>query len=89
MEGALPDATCKMNVEREMIPHFKQNDYFGGIVAAVGVVCPIAAGEYSKERYEEDSGIGPMGGIFMLLGAFAVFFIIMMQVFVKERLKFS
>lgn len=78
LEGALPDATCKMIVEREMIPHFKQNDYFGGIRAAVGVICPIAAGEYSKERYEEDSGIGPMGGIFMLLGAFAVFFIIMM-----------
>ena len=35
LEGALPDATCKMIVEREMIPHFKQNDYFGGIRAAV------------------------------------------------------
>ena len=75
LEGALPDATCKMIVEREMIPHFKQNDYFGGIVAAVGVVCPIAAGEYSKERYEEDGG-GAVAGLLALGAALFMFFII-------------
>ena len=75
LEGALPDATCKMIVEREMIPHFKQNDYFGGIVAAVGVVCPIAAGEYSKERYEEDGG-GAVAGLLALGVALFMFFII-------------
>lgn len=75
LEGALPDATCKMIVEREMIPHFKQNDYFGGIVAAVGVVCPLAAGEYSKERYEEDGG-GAVAGLLALGAALFMFFII-------------
>ena len=75
LEGALPDATCKMIVEREMIPRFKQDDYFGGIAAAVGVVCPIAAGEYSKERYEEDAS-DSLVGIFALLGAFLLFFVI-------------
>lgn len=75
LEGALPDATCKMIVEREMIPHFKQNDYFGGIVAAVGVVCPIVAGEYSKERYEEEGG-GAVAGLLALGAALFMFFII-------------
>lgn len=75
LEGALPDATCKMIVEREMIPHFKQNDYFGGIVAAVGIVCPIAAGEYSKERYEEEGG-GAVAGLLALGAALFMFFII-------------
>lgn len=77
LEGALPDATCKMIVEREMIPHFKQNDYFGGIVAAVGVVCPIVAGEYSKERYEEEGG-GFVTGLIALFGALFLFFVIAM-----------
>ena len=76
LEGALPDATCKMIVDREMIPHFKNNDYFSGIAAAVGVICPIAAGEYSKERYEEDSVSGTAIGLVALIGALCLFFII-------------
>lgn len=76
LEGALPDATCKMIVEREMIPHFKQGDYFGGIAAAVAVVCPIAAGEYSKERYEKDSGNSLIAAFAGLFGALLIFFII-------------
>ena len=59
-----------------MIPHFKQGDYFGGIEAAVAVVCPIAAGEYSKERYEKDSGNSLIAAFAGLFGALLIFFII-------------
>lgn len=54
LEGALPDATCKRIVERCMIPHFKLNDYYGGVKEAVSVIKPIAAGEYSDERGDDD-----------------------------------
>lgn len=54
LEGALPDATCKRIVERCMIPHFKLNDYYGGVKEAVSVIKPIAAGEYSDERGVDD-----------------------------------
>ncbi|MGN1246868.1 MAG: TPM domain-containing protein [Muribaculaceae bacterium] len=54
LEGALPDATCKKIVERCMIPHFKHNDYYGGVVEALSVIKPIAAGEYSKEQLDND-----------------------------------
>ncbi len=54
LEGALPDATCKQIVEREMIPHFKENDYYGGIEAALDVIIPIVKGEYSYKDYEGD-----------------------------------
>lgn len=61
LEGALPDAICKRVVEREMIPRFKEEDYFGGVVAALNVIMPIAAGEYSSDEYAssgaEEGGI--------------------------------
>ena len=64
LEGALPDATCKKIVERCMIPHFKNDDYYGGVVEALSVIKPIAAGEYSKEQFDEDNDLD---GIFVLI----------------------
>lgn len=64
LEGALPDATCKHIVEREMIPKFKENDYCGGINAALDIIIPIVCGEHSYEDYE-DSGF--VAGIFVLI----------------------
>jgi uncharacterized protein len=56
LEGALPDAICKRIVEKEMIPRFREEDYFGGVVAALNVIMPIAAGEYSSDEYAASSG---------------------------------
>lgn len=53
LEGVLPDATTKRIIESEMIPQFKQNNYFGGISAAVNAVIDIAGGEYSAESYNK------------------------------------
>jgi uncharacterized protein len=47
----LPDAVCKTIVEQEMIPHFRNNNYFGGVHAALAVIMPVAAGEYSSGAY--------------------------------------
>lgn len=62
LEGALPDAISKRVVENEMIPHFKNNDYYAGIDAALNVILPIAAGEHSYEEYKkgEESFVGPL-----------------------------
>lgn len=30
LEGAIPDAYCKRIIEQQLIPHFKEDDYFGG-----------------------------------------------------------
>ena len=32
LEGAIPDATCHEIVDNEMIPHFKENDYYSIII---------------------------------------------------------
>lgn len=55
LEGILPDATAKKIVEFEMIPYFKDKDYFGGIEAGAAVAMQITAGEFSAEEYSKTS----------------------------------
>ena len=74
LEGALPDATCKRIVERCMIPYFKQNDYYGGVKKAVSMIKPIAAGEYSDERGDDDDALGAvLALIFVIFIGFIIF----------------
>ena len=46
LEGALPDATCKRIEEDEIKPHFKTNDYGGGLRAGVDAIIAATKGEY-------------------------------------------
>ena len=78
LEGAIPDATAKLIVENEMIPLFKNNDYFGGIVQACKVIIPLAQGEFSSDEYAASTNQGsPLGAI--------VPFIIIIIIFVLMR----
>lgn len=55
LEGAIPDAYAKRIINNEMIPHFMENDYFGGVSAACDKLMKLASGEISVMReYEED-----------------------------------
>ena len=51
LEGAITDATSVLIVNQEMIPHFKENDYLGGVWAGAQVVRDLAVGEYNEEDY--------------------------------------
>ncbi len=57
IEGVLPDAICKRIVENEMIPIFKNKDYYGGISKAAQTVMEITAGEYSADAYAKKNGL--------------------------------
>lgn len=46
LEGAIPDATAKAILQREILPAFKQGDFEGGIRAGVEAVLKASAGEY-------------------------------------------
>lgn len=53
LEGAIPDATCKLIIENEMIPSFRQNNYFEGINKAVAILMKLSLGEYSAKEYNK------------------------------------
>lgn len=71
LEGALPDATASMIVNREMVPHFQQGDIYGGVKAAVDIILPIIAGEYSAQEYEESSE-GGLGAAVIVIVVFCL-----------------
>jgi len=75
LEGALPDAICKRIIYLKMIPEFKQNQYYKGIVSALDVIMPIAAGEYSSDEYAAKSDQGSAAGAIIVI-VFVILFII-------------
>ena len=76
LEGALPDAICKRILEQEMLPRFREEDYTGGIIAALNVIMPIAAGEISSDQYASSGG--EEGGIAVAI--LVIIFVIMVAV---------
>ncbi len=58
VEGALPDVTCSRIVREVMIPHFKENDYSGGIEAGAVAVMKAVQGEYEADDDDDATGIG-------------------------------
>lgn len=77
LEGALPDATCKMIIMRQAIPEFQRNDYYAGIMNTLNVIMPIARGEYSIDNYgNDDDDLAPLIGAFAILFGIVLIFIV-------------
>ena len=53
LEHLVPDITAKQIIEREMIPRFRENDYYGGIDAAVNTIMSLTAGHFTADGYAQ------------------------------------
>jgi len=51
LEGAVPDITAHHIVDFEMIPHFRELDYYGGLEAASNTLMELTRGEYTADEY--------------------------------------
>ena len=74
LEGAIPDAYAKRIVTNLMIPHFKENDYFGGVCEACGMLMKLASGEIS----EATDGLDEEDAIIMIMAFLVVLTIILL-----------
>src|SRR5258706_3655302 len=45
LEGAIPDAVAKRVIAEVITPHFKANDFYGGIAAGTGALMKLIEGE--------------------------------------------
>ena len=57
MEQYVTDATAKLIIEREMIPAFKEDDYYTGIDNAVNTIMSLCSGKFTQDEYADDEGI--------------------------------
>lgn len=73
LEGVLPDAIAKRIVEKEMIPYFKQKNYYKGIANAAITVMSITSGEFTAEQYAKVK----LSDFLPFLGMILIFIIVM------------
>ena len=76
LEGAIPDATAKMIVEREMIPYFKRRQMFEGVETAIGTIKSLAVGEYNSDQYAKGNELTAPWFPFLMFFVIFVFIIL-------------
>jgi uncharacterized protein len=75
LEGALPDATCKLIIDQEIRPRFKAGDFDGGIQAGVTAMLAATKGEYKgngSTRLDDGTGSDVVPILFVILIALLV-----------------
>ena len=92
IEYIVTDALSKRIIENEMIPAFRQNNYYAGIGNAVNVLIDLTKGAYTADQYIASSRGGSEGfpgGIIFLFFAFIIFVKIISAIFGARRMKNS
>jgi uncharacterized protein len=62
LEPAIPDAIADRIVENEMIPQFRNDNFYGGLNNATTVLMKLAAGEITAEGYNKQTSRSPLVG---------------------------
>src|SRR4029077_691004 len=62
MEGVLPDITAKEIVENEIVPNFRQQNYYRGFDLAVDAIIEASHGEYKAPTGYNQARKGRGGG---------------------------
>lgn len=78
LEGAIPDITCGEIVDREILPAFRNGDYYGGLNNATNTLMSLSRGEFSAAEYGQKAKKNTGKGAPLGLIIFIVFIIIAM-----------
>ena len=92
LEGALPDATAFDITEYEIKPHFRANDYEGGLAAGIDSILKAVRGEYKGTGHtiaERRTGRNAGGGGFVFLIIFIIFMIMISRLRSKRGYRYS
>jgi uncharacterized protein len=70
LEGALPDAIASRIVAETVTPHFKQNDFDGGVEAGVNQIISVVNGEplpAPDKKWERHGGLGNLLPVLLIV----------------------
>jgi uncharacterized protein len=85
LEGALPDITCNEIIRDEIAPHFKSNDYEGGLGAGINSIIAATKGEYHGKGRTNAESRGDKGGTAGLLVFLFIIVIILLALRASRR----
>lgn len=74
LEPVITDAASRRIIENEMIPHFRNDEYYKGIDAATTVLMGLAAKEFSSEDYAPP--LSPFFGLIPIIFILLIIFLI-------------
>ena len=74
VEHLLTDKMCSQIINRDIIPYFKQNDYYGGLDKGADSIFKVLNGEYQGTR-QSDNGDFPVIVVIFLIIIFIIFII--------------
>lgn len=74
IEYLLTDALSKRIIDRDIIPYFKRNDYYGGLNRGADAIFEVLNGEYQSTRQNATNEF-PIGLLFILFFVFVIFII--------------
>jgi len=83
LEGAIPDLTAKRVVDEEILPRFRDGDFYGGLDKATDVLMGMAKGEIDAKNYGEEQQQVPW--LPLVLGLLFFIFIIVSKVGSAKR----
>ena len=75
LEGVIPDAIAKRIVNNEILPKFKEGNYYQGLKSATSILMSLTRGEYTADAYYQKSKKKSSGSYF------PIFFILMIIIF--------
>jgi uncharacterized protein len=72
LEGAIPDLLCAEIVDNEILPAFRNGDYYGGLDRATTTLMSLASGEFTADQYRggkkgTDVGKAAPAGVFIII----------------------
>lgn len=86
LEGAVPDALAGRIRDYDLLPAFRENDYYTGLDNAVNTLMGLTRGEFTAEQYLQEHEPNPVG-ILIGLGILFLFFIIFVTILRKQAKK--
>jgi uncharacterized protein len=77
MEGAVPDITAKNIIENDMLPNFREGNYYRGFDAGTTSIILAAAGEYQAPAGYRDRTDGKRPGFSKIIIALIILWILL------------
>jgi uncharacterized protein len=76
LEGVIPDITCAEIIDSEILPAFRNGNYYKGLDKATTTLMALASGEFSADQYGK-KGTGDLSGLVPFIIIIIVIIIIM------------